>query len=255
MTLAACAAPQTTGHPTVDPLHNPVPSSDPTTDHGTTTQHGTTAHHGTTTANGDPITGRTFDDVLVVVSGHAYSSDGVPMQGVEVGFLQQGCADCQPYLGKTDASGTYEITLPPRDYVAACSAGQQDDCVTTSGDDVINLDRATNSVDFVVNTKAPPDPRTTQRNPTNGTEADLSGHVTDPNGKPIPGVIIELHEVGNGRPHIVTDENGYYEINIDVPATVICIAGPESDCSAKGINGQVNVDSDQPPQVIDWVVK
>ncbi len=241
--LVACAAPESAGHPVVDPLQSRVPTSGPPT------------AHGTTTGKGPGTAEPTFNDVLVVVSGHAYSSAGVPLQGIEVGFQQEKCAACDPYLGKTDAVGAYEISLPSGTYVAACSAGQEEGCVTTSADDVVSLDRSGDSVDFVVDATAPPDPGPTQDNPTNGSKADLSGHVTDSHGKPIPGATIELLEVGNGRPRTVTDANGFYEINIEIPSTVECLADPELDCSAKGMTAPVSVDSGQPPQVIDWVAR
>lgn len=196
----------------------------------------------------------------VVVSGRAYSARGVPQQGVGVGFRRQACADCHPYLARTDAAGSYEISLSAGDYLAACSAGAEEDCVTTSSDDVLQLDQPTNTVDFVVESDNGPTPSTNGA-PTPSTEgrlqttakADLSGHVTDTHGQPISGVTIELLEVGNGRPATTTDESGYYEIDVSVPATVICDVGAEIDCSARGRTDPVTVDSGQAPQVIDFV--
>jgi hypothetical protein len=201
----------------------------------------------------------------VTVEVTSYTEDGQLITNVGFGFGRPDCAACSPITGRTDASGHGRISLPAGRYAAAClPQGLKVACsvVGADTDGLITFRSPTATVTLrVAVNSADLDPSVTTSNGDGGNPGsgnpgadapDLSGHVTDGSGRPVPGVTIELIHVVSGNDHTTTDANGYYAFdNVTVVSTAVCVT--EQDCEPVGVSSPVTVDSGK-AMVVNWVV-
>lgn len=137
----------------------------------------------------------------IAVTGTASGPTGKIYQGVSVGFKRNHCAKCSLVTAKTDTSGAYAVRLTPGTYVAACLATPYGCAFKDSQDVVYTLEVTSDrTVDVVVKEEVPdpqpgpdpgPDP-TPDPQPGPGTSSALSGHVRTNEGRPVPGITIQL---------------------------------------------------------------
>ena len=199
------------------------------------------------------------------ITGRA-TAGGAPVAGVVVVFklatAPTNCQTCDAYSATTGPDGRYALNIPEGQYVGGCAltgytcvfaVAPDDRYITLSltsawtGDVLIEAGPAT----------SPPGPATSPAGPATspapgGDQPDLSGHVYDGNGRPVPGVAIEV-EMNDLNQHAYTDDAGYYEIDrIQIVGTVVCAA--IGSCLPQGLTPPITINPGDPPRVINWTI-
>lgn len=124
---------------------------------------------------------------------------GTGSETVKIGFKNLSCDACSLVTATTDSGGAYHVSLPPADYLVACLATP---FTCSIGDKGLDNEQISISSDLTVDilvtggtvppTSASPSPAP----PVSG--YTLSGHVLTNEGKPVPGINIELVPPGSG---------------------------------------------------------
>ncbi len=194
------------------------------------------------------------------ISGRAHADGPASIAGVAVVFklatARRGCQACDAYSAVTGSDGRYSMDLPEGQYVGGCAlSGYTCSFAIAPADRFITLKLTSGWTGDLLLTSDQVTPSTTStptaRPAPPSNQPDLSGHVYDRSGRPVPDAAIEI-KMGDLNQHAFTDRSGYYEIDrIQMTGTLFC--AEIGSCTAVHVAQPITVSPGEPPRVINWI--